>query len=153
MVRFPVHTLARIRHVFFEVFMTQFRLLPCFFIACLVFTGCESKTTVTGKVTFDGTPIETGSIVFTVASGSGVPVTGEIKNGDYSLAVPNGSYKVQVMASKKFMSNPTNKSEAPVEEFRDMIPARYKGLNTELTATVDGKPINFDLKSETPKKK
>ena len=68
-------------------------LLVCL-AACL---GCgTSLATVEGTVTFDGKPVESGSIVFEPADGAGPSAGGQIQNGKYKLAGEAG-----VMPGKK----------------------------------------------------
>lgn len=73
-------------------------------------TGCGGgggieRAPVSGKVTFDGTPVEKGLIVMTPTGETKGPSSGaEIKNGEYSIPretglVP-GTYKVEITASK-----------------------------------------------------
>ena len=68
-------------------------LLVCL-AACL---GCGTGlATVEGTVTFDGKPVESGSIVFEPADGAGPSAGGQIQNGKYQLAGEAG-----VMPGKK----------------------------------------------------
>lgn len=120
-------------------------------------TGCGSsgggpkEYPVTGTVKFDGTPVETGQILFRATERDKRGYSGSITNGAYDLKAEAGKMTVQITASRiipgKFdESNPGEKS--PVGEM--YIPARYN-TQTELTAEVKpGKnSIDFDLKSET----
>jgi hypothetical protein len=53
-------------------------------LACAV--GCgEKATTVTGKVTYNGTPIENGTIAFTPSDGMGQAFAARIENGVYTI--------------------------------------------------------------------
>ncbi|WP_020472586.1 hypothetical protein [Zavarzinella formosa] len=137
--------------------LSRLLFFPVLLAAIGLTAGCDGGgSKVTGKVTFDGNPIENGSIVFVEAGGKGRPEGAPIKNGEYSITVPHGSYKVQVTAEKMttVKSLPTTGGgKTASEEMRNYIPARYQGEKTELTATVDGKPVNFDLKSDASGKK
>ncbi|WP_020472589.1 hypothetical protein [Zavarzinella formosa] len=130
--------------------MTRLLFLPILFISSVAMVGCEGAKT-TGKVTFDGALVDNGTIVFIPSDGKGASVSAPIKNGDFAIAVPGGSYKVSVTAEKMMQSSSTIKG-AP-DEMRNYIPARYQGSSSELTATVDGKPLTFDLKPDADKKK
>jgi hypothetical protein len=71
------------------------------FLALLAGLGCGSSTgTVTGKVTFNGQPVTSGSVVFHGADGrvdSGLLDT----QGNYTITrAPVGTVKVAVMAAK-----------------------------------------------------
>ena len=122
---------------------------------CLV--GCDSSglTTVTGKVTYNGEPVPTGTISF--VSADKPTAYGEIgPDGSYSLmtnkpgdgAMP-GSYQVTVIALEDMgdrMPEDRNPLPPPV------VPNKYSSAGTSgLTAEVEaGKEnvIDFDLTGE-----
>ncbi len=124
----------------------------------LALTSCgESKTaTVKGTVTFDGKPIESGSINFFPVDGAkGGTAGGIIKNGKYSCPdVPIGNMRVQiggvlkVIGKKKAYDTPESK-EVPIYE--ETIPRKYSNAQ-ETELEFDVKPgineKNWDLKSE-----
>jgi hypothetical protein len=128
-----------------------------FLAAMLALTSCgDNKTaTVKGTVTFDGKPIESGSINFVPVDGTKAGTAGTtIKNGQYSLSVPIGLMRVQiggvlkVVGRKKAYDTPESK-EVPIYE--ESIPRKYSNQEeTELEFEV--KPgVNekkWDLKSE-----
>jgi hypothetical protein len=62
----------------------------------LTVIGCApGKSTVSGKVTLDGTPVGDATIVFIPTKGAAV--SGEVKDGQYTVkGVPNGEAKVTV---------------------------------------------------------
>jgi hypothetical protein len=62
----------------------------------LAAAGCGSKGTITGTVTYKGTPIPSGTILFTPDSGA-PPVNAPIKDGKYTAErVPVGAVKVTI---------------------------------------------------------
>jgi len=68
--------------------------------------ACTSgKATVTGKVTYKGTPLTMGEIHIRAADGT--EVSGEIKSdGSYTVAnVPPGNHKVEIKCIDEKMSN------------------------------------------------
>lgn len=90
---------------------------------------------VTGDVTFDGAPVETGRIEFWKPDGKAFG--GDIKNGTYAVDSESGSMKVKITASRivpgKFdKSNPDDPPQ-PVGEM--YVPEKYNA-RTELTADV-----------------
>lgn len=102
---------------------------------------------VSGKVTFDGQPVQEGRILFRGTGSDPRAFSAEIKNGEYQLEAFAGKMRVEVTASRpvpgKFdESNPGEK--VPVGEM--YIPAKYNS-QSELTAEVAaGKnEFNFDL--------
>lgn len=79
-------------------------------LAMLIIAGCggssgPERVSVSGEVSFDGTPIESGSIAF-IPDGStvGPSAGGEIKQGRYSVARESGpvlgAHRVEVTAHR-----------------------------------------------------
>ena len=102
--------------------------------------GCGSSgldtQPVSGKVTFDGQPIQEGRITFRGTGSDPRAFSAEIKNGEYQMEAAVGKVRVEVIASRpvpgKFdESNPGEK--VPVGEM--YIPAKYNS-QSELTAEV-----------------
>ncbi len=128
--------------------------LALFAVASLLLIGCGKTSgpetqTVTGSVTFDGTPVAEGEIVFRDAAGQTRSCGGPIKDGKYSFDASPGSKKVEITAmrdvpGKMDTSNPG--VEVPLRE--QYIPANYNTKST-LTAEVSGSdPIDFELTSK-----
>lgn len=129
--------------------VTAFVCAGCFFLA-----GCgDDKTaTVSGKVTFDGVPVDNGAISFVPADGKTPSAAIEFKkDGTFSLRVPVGPKKVEIHGSrvvgkKKLYNTPDSETMDVLEAY---IPAKYN-VNTELTFEV--KPgtnqRDFDLTSK-----
>jgi len=149
------------------------RLLTFLCILCMSVSGCFSKGPslgqVEGTVTFDGKPLEEGTIIFTVPGerdASGLIKNGEIeqvtsyKTGD---GVPVGEAKVAVIAVKTNAktspgpSSPNNEgnpafaaqeSSSMMGSSEFLIPTRYTNPEKSgLTATITkGKnEVHFDL--------
>jgi len=120
--------------------------------------GCGGGTTieradVTGKVTFDGQPLESGSVTFLPTKiGKGVPVTAEIKAGAFSLTgdsgVTIGPNRVEITSIKK-TGKVSNFDGIQTEETIQFIPARYN-QESELTTDVKqgGNQPEFALTSK-----
>lgn len=84
------------------------------FLLLLAAAGCGGKTaTVTGRVTYDGQPVTSGSVVF--HGDNGAVDSGLLDaDGRYTIArAPVGPVKVAVMASKEVKAS-GGKSAAPV---------------------------------------
>lgn len=71
---------------------------------CLFAAGCGQKpkqVAISGKVTVEGEPIDTGFIMFTAADGATFVAGGPIENGEYKVRVPPGDKIVQIRGLKK----------------------------------------------------
>lgn len=127
-------------------------------LAPVVLVGCGGGPEgpelfpVSGTVTFDGSPVDDGRILFRRAEGDQKAYSAEIKAGKYSLECEAGKVKVEITASRlipgKFdTSNPDDEPQ-PVGEM--YIPAKY---NSESTLEAEVKSagentIPFDLTSK-----
>ncbi len=108
--------------------------------------GCGSSGTgvyVTGTVTFDGNPVETGQIAFEPQQ-VGVMAVAMIVNGSYQLPrerpLTPGRYLVRITADrstgKMLDSNPRSQEDQPAEEMEQFIPEKYN-LRSQLYVDVD----------------
>lgn len=129
------------------------------FIWLMVCVGCggRSQTTVEGNVTFDGKPVEQGSIVFEPADGTGPVAGGTIEKGKYRLdfeaGAGPGNKIVRISAvgptGRKIEAGPPAPPGQMVDEVSQFIPAIY---NDKSSLTVDVAPgrttQNFELRSQ-----
>jgi hypothetical protein len=117
----------------------------------LTAAGCggTGQQTVTGKVTFDGKPLEEGRITFRQVDGEKRAYSAPITNGSYTIQCDPGKMAVEIIASRlipgKF--DTSNGTKEPVGEM--YIPAMYNSATT-LTADVSSsnRNIPFELKSK-----
>ena len=125
-------------------------------------TGCGSKdlktVTVSGKVTVDGEPIETGAILFTPIDGKTATGGGAIINGAYKAEVPPGAKFKVLVTGGKFAGKEPLYEGVPDSPTRDKVvsvtPVDYNNKNTtNLEADIQGKTENldFDLSSKYKK--
>lgn len=104
----------------------------------LTVIGCGTgPSELTGKVTLDGKPVESGKITLIPADGKGQTAGGDIKDGAYTVpGVPSGTVKVSLSApkvvGKKKLYNTPNSPEMAITE--EALPERY---NVKSTLTVD----------------
>lgn len=134
----------------------------------LVLAGCGAKAkdepdlaAVSGKVTLDGTPVQSGNIAFLPDESKGTkgPASTAIINdkGEYTLMSSGGRsgaivghHKVALECPQAGSSSDGNSGGSPAVKCN--IPAKYRVAETSgLTANVTaGKPntIDFDLKSK-----
>ncbi len=111
--------------------------------------GCNSERKlptrfdVSGSVTLDGKPLETGSISFRSEKdiADGMVASADIKEGQFSAKVPPGE--------KTIVIHSIVQSTDPREEFKDLVPVKYNKKST-LTANVDveNTQFTFNLTSE-----
>ena len=72
-------------------------------LCCLTSCGPGNSvvtTSVTGQVTLDGVPLESGLIQFIPTDGRGAVAAAEIRQGTYTATVPFGSKRVEVTSPK-----------------------------------------------------
>jgi hypothetical protein len=142
--------------------MNSFRLGRCAAFAALGFltiavAGCggSSRASVEGTVTYDGTPVDTGGIVF-VPESSGADskkATAVIKDGKYAMTgdsgpVP-GKYKVEITWNKSTGAKGASKDpdmQNPKLDTKQALPDKYNKATT-LTADVKSgsQKIDFTL--------
>ena len=115
--------------------------------------GCGGGTNlkeISGQVTLDGQPIESGSITF-VPEGKGTAEGANLVGGKYTVSVSPGKLKVSISATRPHPTEkvPDANPDAPmVPKMVQYIPAKYNEA-TELTITVEkgGSTHDFQLKS------
>jgi hypothetical protein len=118
-------------------------------LAIDAWSGCSRqppRAEVRGEVTFDGEPVENGSIAFQPVDGVGPSAGGEIKRGLYCVRVPPGKKRVEIHGSKRVGKRPPT-PENPVEEdiFREFIPPAYN-LKSTLNEEVKEPETVLDFK-------
>lgn len=118
--------------------------------------GCGPKVIrIGGNVTYDGKPIEAGTIEFIPIEGTAGPSTGAaIKAGRYDCVAnagvaPGGRYQVRISALAKTGKTVPNTFEPggpPLELSENYIPEAYSS-NSTLTAVLstDSTPNTFDF--------
>jgi hypothetical protein len=111
-------------------------------------SGCgPAGPSAEGNVTFDGRPVDGGTISFFPVGGEGPPgkrrnASGEIKDGRYSVDSAHhlqpGQYRVEIHWYKKTGRRiPSSDPPHKVEETKQVIPRKY---NAQSRTTVDVMP-------------
>lgn len=109
-------------------------------IAALSIAGCsDGKSTVSGTVTFDGQPVQSGAITF-VGSGENLVREGAvIHDGTFQADLPPGDYRVE-LSGRKVIGTQKQKGfdgkDEVVEIAGELFPERYN-TKTTLTAKVN----------------
>ena len=116
-------------------------------------SGDVERTVVSGAVSYDGQPIDDGTIRFVPTKGTQAPVAAaQIQNGRYSAdakgGVPVGTHRVEIEA---FRADPNAAADADPGSIEgsareQFIPEKYN-TNSELELTVEpgGGPVTKDF--------
>ncbi|WP_074312886.1 hypothetical protein [Singulisphaera sp. GP187] len=135
----------------------------CLVVCLVALQGCSKPAgpqtmRVWGDVTYDGQPVEEGSIDFVSPEGA-TPAQAPIKAGRYDLPALAGpvaekNYKVQINALKKSgktIPNMMGDGEPTMELLVNTIPEKYN-VKSDLTANIssDASKNQFDFKLEKP---
>jgi hypothetical protein len=138
-------------------------LAVCLVAALAMASGCGGKNTATvsGNVTYDGKPIDKGSVSFIPKDGAGPVSAGEIIDGAYRAAnVTPGTKIVKIIGVRKvkFALSQEEMAKAAQEATRTGddsgmveradLPGlpEAKGNNVEVEIKPGAQTLNFDLK-------
>jgi len=129
-------------------------LLPMF-ASC---SGVSDRFPVEGEVSFDGEPVDVGSIVFMPIAGGGIKTGGQIVDGRYEISaekgLPLGKHKVLLYWEKKTGETYIDSDSGEVYDKRsEGSPAEYRSEDTPLEIEiVKGQNVHdFNLTtSQTP---
>lgn len=99
---------------------------------------------VEGTVTFEGRPLERGSIVFDSADGLAAPVMGGIEAGRYRIDAPEGEKIVRIDAVRTLERK--DQYGSPITE--SFIPSGYNGESQLRMRVVAGGVNTFDVAME-----
>jgi hypothetical protein len=100
---------------------------------------------VTGRVTFDDTPVPDGDIVFISEDAQYGAEGGKIKEGTYRLRAHAGKNKVQIRATRLVPGKVGPMGEPAIEDY---IPAEYNDKTTLIREVGENHTeFNFELKS------
>lgn len=136
----------------------------CLFLSlgvALCLGGCSrgpKEIGVSGKVTVEGVPVDSGSIAFVPGDGNTHISGGVIENGSYNVKVPPGKKIVQIRGLKRASSrevyDEVSGKKYTTDNFVRMTPPEYEAAASPLTATIEkeGEVLDFDLKKDFPKK-
>lgn len=104
--------------------------------------GCGRGTSVpmypvSGAVTFDGSPVEKGSITFDAVDNRSPPVMGGIENGRYEVRVPAGEKIVRIDAVR----SAERQDQYGSQVFESFIPREFNEAS-KLRATISPNEAN-----------
>jgi hypothetical protein len=117
----------------------------------LLTVGCGQKSvTVSGTITWDGKPAESGTISFGPVSGAGASFGGEIKDGKYRVKGAAKTAHGKTTATIVALRKTGRKTEAgPPAPPGTLVDDLDRVVSTETCEIAKGKDTqqNFDLKS------
>jgi len=126
----------------------------------LLCSGCGQPVVVSGQVTYDGKPVEEGSINFLPEDGQGPTCGGSITDGRYEATCPVPGRKiVQIVGIKKINFAPSSEEMARaaeraaaagdatgIVERADVVPPNAQGNNTVVELKAGRQQLDFDLR-------
>ena len=96
--------------------------------------GCGARySDIEGKVAFAGKPVNIGTISFLPADGRGPTAAAKIVDGNYSVRVPPGNYKVQISGYRKAGQRHASEGDpnSPMMDILEpIVPERYNTAST-----------------------
>lgn len=113
--------------------------------------GCQSKTSVSGSVTYNGAPVEQGYVTFNPQA-SGTAFAAPVKDGKYEVAEAKpGTYTVVVVGTKKLDHYSSSaeayqhaaKNNGHVAEEADYIALDAEGNNQPCEVASGAQTIDF----------
>ncbi len=144
--------------------MWQPRSFCCVCVALLLvglLWGCGpdnplDRKAISGKVTLDGVPLQSGSITFEPQQEGGVDSGAVIAHGQYEIeavkGLPVGDYLVRIHASKGGDSAPPDAPPGPTAKpaAAELIPAGYNSSSDHVVkVTAEGpNEFSFDIRSK-----
>jgi hypothetical protein len=140
--------------------MSQLTSVFCRLGLCAVLAGCggskysgDKRYPLTGEVTFEGQPVDVGSISFIPESGKGRPSGGVITDGKYDVpeekGATAGTYRVEIRWLKRTGKQLRDAESGEMyDQRREALPEKFH-TNSELTVEVPSpeKRHDFNLKS------
>jgi hypothetical protein len=119
-------------------------------LASLPLFGCGgdgSEASLTGSVTYNGAPVESGSISF-MPQGPGTPFGGKIVDGSYTAEKANAGKFIALISANAGDSAPRTREEA--EQRRNApspnyIPEKAEGNSKSIDVTGGGQVLDFAI--------
>lgn len=130
------------------------------FVLVLVGSGCGKSdprelVSISGKVTYEGAPVEEGTIMFINPTSQDTEQGILESGGEFSLEVVRGNYKVVIEPIMEEKQAGPEIAPEKVYKTVDNIPLKYRRPeSTDLTANVDEEgEFTFDMKKQPDVKK
>ena len=120
----------------------------------VLLSGCGSSAYISGDVTYDGEPVEKGTITFLPADGKGASAGGVIEKGHYKAPnVPPGAKIIKIEAvsaitfarsSEELAREAKSGTKTPAKP-ADLIPNNAVGNNTKAELKAGDQKLDFHL--------
>jgi hypothetical protein len=131
------------------VIFTAIILLSTHLMGC---AGNSNEGSVSGNVTLDGQPLQTGTITFTPVDGKTATAGGTITAGEYNVQAPIGEKRVQITAPKVVGKHKVYEDlpDSPiVDTITELLPLRYHAQSKLTYSVTAGKQSkDFELTSK-----
>jgi hypothetical protein len=119
-----------------------------------LFAGCgrDKLLEISGAVTYEGQPVQKGTIAFLSPEDKGPTAATVIVAGKYSVKVPPGPRIVRIEGFKVLgqqLLHPNNPSSPKVDVLEPIIPAEYNE-KSKLKAEISGNARVFDFHLKKP---
>jgi hypothetical protein len=98
-------------------------------------SGDSKHAAVSGSVTLDGAPIQTGTIRFVPADGMSATADAIITEGEFTAAVPPGEKRIEISAPKVIGKRRMMPDSPEISITEESVPAKYN-TKSELTYSV-----------------
>jgi len=123
-----------------------------FVVLSFFITGCNKTVVISGKVTYDGLPIQDGVIGFSGNDKTGLVHGAEIKDGGYKMKLPPGKYDVRFQAFEEAKTAPGRPVNFPTPDHvaskTQILPEQFTmGRTIKREVSKAGETFDFDLKS------
>jgi hypothetical protein len=108
--------------------------------------GSPKTYTVSGTVSYDGKPVDKGSILFRQVGGEGRGYSAEIKDGKYEVKLEAGEMSVTITGSRETGKMIKDENGETVPQVVMYIPKKYNDATTlKTTIKPESQTIPFDL--------
>jgi len=116
-------------------------------LALIATAGCggSASSELSGNVTYNGAPVESGTIAFTPAGGTGVPFGAKISAGKYTAEKATAGSFVAVVSADNANAGPLTREQAAQQQSApNYIPENATG-NSQTVEVATGQPLDFTI--------
>lgn len=120
-------------------------------VSASVLCGCSSSpdgpetVVTTGKVTWQGQPLESGRVVFRLLDGDRRGFSAPIENGRFEIETYPGQVRVEIRASRIVPGQFDTSNGDPVPKGEMYIPAKYNSQSSLVLSLPESDRPTFEL--------